>query len=168
MLTFSCRVQYFEGGRDEVAAAYVQFLRPARARDGGIERRHVPVRKRDALLLTLAIHTSSAVMNSRDLIGGNNFYHFQPLLKMYDYLVMTGISDDEDIKQLKQFVKELRRSHVMSGAQHHELVERRLLGVYRAEQQVKAQKKELREQQRAFNDLKRKFNSLLEVCELTI
>ena len=46
--------------------------------------------------------TENAVMSCRDLIGGNNLDHFEPLLKLFDHLLVIGfINDDEIIEVLK-------------------------------------------------------------------
>lgn len=43
-----------------------------------------------------------AVMNCRDLIGGNNSDHFEPLFKLFDHLLIMGLfNDDELIEILK-------------------------------------------------------------------
>uniref|UniRef100_A0A1I7RX29 MIR domain-containing protein n=1 Tax=Bursaphelenchus xylophilus TaxID=6326 RepID=A0A1I7RX29_BURXY len=45
--------------------------------------------------------TENAVMNCRDLIGGDNLNHFEPLLKLFDALLVIGmITDDELIEVL--------------------------------------------------------------------
>ncbi|KAI6237110.1 hypothetical protein M3Y95_00230500 [Aphelenchoides besseyi] len=46
--------------------------------------------------------TENAVMNCRDLIGGNNLNHFEPLFKLFDSLLVIGmITDDEMIEVLR-------------------------------------------------------------------
>uniref|UniRef100_A0A914X500 RIH domain-containing protein n=1 Tax=Plectus sambesii TaxID=2011161 RepID=A0A914X500_9BILA len=44
--------------------------------------------------------TQRAVMNCRDLIGGDNLNHFEPLLKLFDTLLVIGLIDDEEMKDV--------------------------------------------------------------------
>lgn len=47
---------------------------------------------------SLADGVVRAVMNCRDLIGGDTLNHFEPLLKLFDYILVTGIMTDDDIR----------------------------------------------------------------------
>ena len=48
--------------------------------------------------------TCRVVMNCRDLIGGNNLNHFEPLLKLFDQLLLIGLTTDEDIRQFMMLI----------------------------------------------------------------
>lgn len=42
--------------------------------------------------------TEHAVMNCRDLIGGDNLNHFEPLLKLFDSLLVIGLITDDELE----------------------------------------------------------------------
>ncbi|CAB3399073.1 unnamed protein product [Caenorhabditis bovis] len=44
--------------------------------------------------------THHAVMNCRDLIGGDNTNHFEPLFKLFDNLLVIGLITDEELETL--------------------------------------------------------------------
>ncbi|KAE9549703.1 hypothetical protein FO519_007091 [Halicephalobus sp. NKZ332] len=49
--------------------------------------------------------TENAVMSCRDLIGGNNLNHFEPLLKLFDNLLVIGLITDDDIIEVLKLVQ---------------------------------------------------------------
>uniref|UniRef100_A0A914Z1U8 RIH domain-containing protein n=1 Tax=Panagrolaimus superbus TaxID=310955 RepID=A0A914Z1U8_9BILA len=49
--------------------------------------------------------TDNAVMSCRDLIGGNNCNHFEPLLKLFDALLLIGLITDEDIIEVLKLIQ---------------------------------------------------------------
>uniref|UniRef100_A0A915DIR8 B30.2/SPRY domain-containing protein n=1 Tax=Ditylenchus dipsaci TaxID=166011 RepID=A0A915DIR8_9BILA len=48
--------------------------------------------------------TLNAVMGCRDLIGGNNLNHFEPILKLFDSLLIIGLITDEDIVEVLKLI----------------------------------------------------------------
>ncbi|KAJ1347271.1 hypothetical protein KIN20_002292 [Parelaphostrongylus tenuis] len=48
--------------------------------------------------------TRHAVMNCRDLIGGNNRNHFEPLLKLFDSLLVIGLFDDSELETILNLI----------------------------------------------------------------
>ncbi|EPB70936.1 hypothetical protein ANCCEY_09971 [Ancylostoma ceylanicum] len=48
--------------------------------------------------------TRHAVMNCRDLIGGDNRSHFEPLLKLFDSLLVIGLIDDPELEALLKLI----------------------------------------------------------------
>ncbi|VDO40895.1 unnamed protein product [Haemonchus placei] len=48
--------------------------------------------------------TRHAVMNCRDLIGGDNRNHFEPLMKLFDSLLVIGVFDDTELEALLQMI----------------------------------------------------------------
>ncbi|KAK6049513.1 hypothetical protein COOONC_12982 [Cooperia oncophora] len=48
--------------------------------------------------------TRHAVMNCRDLIGGDNRSHFEPLMKLFDCLLVIGLFDDTELEALLQMI----------------------------------------------------------------
>uniref|UniRef100_A0A1I7XMG4 B30.2/SPRY domain-containing protein n=1 Tax=Heterorhabditis bacteriophora TaxID=37862 RepID=A0A1I7XMG4_HETBA len=48
--------------------------------------------------------TRHAVMNCRDLIGGNNLNHFEPLLKLFDCLLVIGLITDTELEFLLKLI----------------------------------------------------------------
>uniref|UniRef100_A0A158P902 Ryanodine receptor 44F n=1 Tax=Angiostrongylus cantonensis TaxID=6313 RepID=A0A158P902_ANGCA len=48
--------------------------------------------------------TRHAVMNCRDLIGGNNRNHFEPLLKLFDSLLVIGLFDDLELEAILNLI----------------------------------------------------------------
>ncbi|CAD6199567.1 unnamed protein product [Caenorhabditis auriculariae] len=48
--------------------------------------------------------TQHAVMNCRDLIGGDNTNHFEPLMKLFDHLLVIGLIDDSEIETLLKLI----------------------------------------------------------------
>ncbi|KHJ88239.1 hypothetical protein OESDEN_11971 [Oesophagostomum dentatum] len=48
--------------------------------------------------------TRHAVMNCRDLIGGDNRNHFEPLLKLFDSLLVIGLFDDSEMEALLKLI----------------------------------------------------------------
>lgn len=48
--------------------------------------------------------TEHAVMNCRDLIGGDNLNHFEPLLKLFDSLLVIGLIGDDELELLLKLV----------------------------------------------------------------
>uniref|UniRef100_A0AC34QR18 Ryanodine receptor n=1 Tax=Panagrolaimus sp. JU765 TaxID=591449 RepID=A0AC34QR18_9BILA len=49
--------------------------------------------------------TENAVMACRDLIGGNNLNHFEPLLKLFDHLLLIGLITDDDIIEVLKLIQ---------------------------------------------------------------
>uniref|UniRef100_A0A915IF17 Ryanodine receptor junctional solenoid domain-containing protein n=1 Tax=Romanomermis culicivorax TaxID=13658 RepID=A0A915IF17_ROMCU len=56
------------------------------------------VRLKSSLMECLTDATYRAVTNCRDLIGGDTFYHFQPLLKLFNKLLIIGSLNDDDLR----------------------------------------------------------------------
>ncbi|CAI5451931.1 unnamed protein product [Caenorhabditis angaria] len=52
----------------------------------------------------LKSETHHAVMNCRDLIGGDNTNHFEPLLKLFDHLLVIGLINDEELETLLKLI----------------------------------------------------------------
>ncbi|KAK6754198.1 hypothetical protein RB195_013289 [Necator americanus] len=48
--------------------------------------------------------TRHAVMNCRDLIGGDNCNHFEPLMKLFDSLLVIGLIDDPELEALLKLI----------------------------------------------------------------
>ncbi|KJH53391.1 hypothetical protein DICVIV_00329 [Dictyocaulus viviparus] len=48
--------------------------------------------------------TRHAVMNCRDLIGGDNRNHFEPLLKLFDSLLVIGLFDDSELEVILSLI----------------------------------------------------------------
>uniref|UniRef100_A0A8R1HP75 Ryanodine receptor n=2 Tax=Caenorhabditis japonica TaxID=281687 RepID=A0A8R1HP75_CAEJA len=48
--------------------------------------------------------THHAVMNCRDLIGGDNTNHFEPLFKLFDQLLVIGLINDEELECLLKLI----------------------------------------------------------------
>ncbi|PIC27807.1 hypothetical protein B9Z55_019948 [Caenorhabditis nigoni] len=48
--------------------------------------------------------THHAVMNCRDLIGGDNTNHFEPLFKLFDQLLVIGLINDEELECLLRLI----------------------------------------------------------------
>ncbi|VDM52160.1 unnamed protein product [Angiostrongylus costaricensis] len=48
--------------------------------------------------------TRHAVMNCRDLIGGNNRNHFEPLLKLFDSLLVIGLFEDSELEAILNLI----------------------------------------------------------------
>ncbi|EGT37287.1 hypothetical protein CAEBREN_31615 [Caenorhabditis brenneri] len=48
--------------------------------------------------------THHAVMNCRDLIGGDNTNHFEPLFKLFDQLLVIGLINDEELEFLLRLI----------------------------------------------------------------
>ncbi|KAK0411652.1 hypothetical protein QR680_005766 [Steinernema hermaphroditum] len=48
--------------------------------------------------------TEHAVMNCRDLIGGNNLNHFEPLMKLFDTLLVIGMITDDDLLEVLKMI----------------------------------------------------------------
>ena len=53
-----------------------------------------------------AMHTATrhAVINCRDLIGGSNLTHFEPLLKLFDSLLVIGLIDDNELEMILKLI----------------------------------------------------------------
>ena len=49
--------------------------------------------------------TENAVMSCRDLIGGNSCNHFEPVLKLFDALLLIGLITDEDIIEVLKLIQ---------------------------------------------------------------
>uniref|UniRef100_A0A0N4ZPH7 Ryanodine receptor 44F n=1 Tax=Parastrongyloides trichosuri TaxID=131310 RepID=A0A0N4ZPH7_PARTI len=45
-----------------------------------------------------------AVMNCRDLIGGNNLDHFEPLFKLFDNLLIMGLVNDDELIEILKYL----------------------------------------------------------------
>ncbi|CAI4225083.1 unnamed protein product [Auanema sp. JU1783] len=52
----------------------------------------------------LQITTHHAVMNCRDLIGGSNLTHFEPLFKLFDALLVIGLIGDDECELLLKLI----------------------------------------------------------------
>uniref|UniRef100_A0A0N5AR96 Ryanodine receptor n=1 Tax=Syphacia muris TaxID=451379 RepID=A0A0N5AR96_9BILA len=48
--------------------------------------------------------TQHAVMNCRDLIGGSNLTHFEPLLKLFNSLLVVGLIEDDDLREVLKLI----------------------------------------------------------------
>ncbi|VDL84147.1 unnamed protein product [Nippostrongylus brasiliensis] len=48
--------------------------------------------------------TRHAVMNCRDLIGGDCRNHFEPLMKLFDSLLVIGLFDDSELEALLRMI----------------------------------------------------------------
>uniref|UniRef100_A0A9J2Q184 Uncharacterized protein n=1 Tax=Ascaris lumbricoides TaxID=6252 RepID=A0A9J2Q184_ASCLU len=48
--------------------------------------------------------TEHAVINCRDLIGGNNLNHFEPLFKLFNCLLVVGLIEDDDLKYVMKLI----------------------------------------------------------------
>uniref|UniRef100_A0A915B3X3 Ryanodine receptor n=2 Tax=Parascaris TaxID=6254 RepID=A0A915B3X3_PARUN len=48
--------------------------------------------------------TEHAVVNCRDLIGGNNLSHFEPLFKLFNCLLVVGLIEDDDLKYVMKLI----------------------------------------------------------------
>ncbi|MFH4985026.1 hypothetical protein AB6A40_011735, partial [Gnathostoma spinigerum] len=55
-------------------------------------------------MVALRSATEHAVINCRDLIGGDNRSHFEPLLKLVDALLVIGLLDDDDLKEILKLI----------------------------------------------------------------
>uniref|UniRef100_A0A1I7Z2U2 B30.2/SPRY domain-containing protein n=1 Tax=Steinernema glaseri TaxID=37863 RepID=A0A1I7Z2U2_9BILA len=68
--------------------------------------------------------TEHAVINCRDLIGGSNLNHFEPLLKLFDTLLVIGmITDDDVIEVLKMIHPSAFDEHYEPGTKQKGLTE---------------------------------------------
>ncbi|KAM3723537.1 Ryanodine receptor [Dirofilaria immitis] len=56
------------------------------------------------VMLALSSATEHAVINCRDLIGGNCLNHFEPLFKLFNSLLIIGIFDDDDMKNVLKLI----------------------------------------------------------------
>ncbi|EJW75004.1 hypothetical protein WUBG_14088, partial [Wuchereria bancrofti] len=52
----------------------------------------------------LSSATEHAVISCRDLIGGNCLNHFEPLFKLFNSLLVIGIFDDDDLKDVMKLI----------------------------------------------------------------
>ncbi|GMR59737.1 hypothetical protein PMAYCL1PPCAC_29932, partial [Pristionchus mayeri] len=59
------------------------------------------------VVASMTMATKHAVMNCRDLIGGSNLNHFEPLLKLFDALLVIGLIDNEEIEQVLKLIHPL-------------------------------------------------------------
>ncbi|TKR86982.1 hypothetical protein L596_011471 [Steinernema carpocapsae] len=48
--------------------------------------------------------TEHAVLNCRDLIGGDNLNHFEPLMKLFDTLLVIGMITDDDLLEVMKMI----------------------------------------------------------------
>ncbi|VDK67237.1 unnamed protein product [Onchocerca ochengi] len=56
------------------------------------------------VMSALSSATEHAVINCRDLIGGNCLNHFEPLFKLFNSLLVIGIFDDDDMKDVLKLI----------------------------------------------------------------
>ncbi|CAJ0581879.1 unnamed protein product, partial [Mesorhabditis spiculigera] len=56
------------------------------------------------VITALRSATEHAVMNCRDLIGGDNLHHFEPLLKLFDAMLVIGLFGDDEMEILLKLV----------------------------------------------------------------
>ncbi|KAL4003146.1 RIH domain family protein [Acanthocheilonema viteae] len=56
------------------------------------------------VMLALSSATEHAVINCRDLIGGNCLNHFEPLFKLFNSLLVIGMFDDDDLKDVLKLI----------------------------------------------------------------
>ncbi|GMS80971.1 hypothetical protein PENTCL1PPCAC_3146, partial [Pristionchus entomophagus] len=56
------------------------------------------------VVFSMTMATKHAVMNCRDLIGGTNLNHFEPLLKLFDALLVIGLIDNDEIEQVLKLI----------------------------------------------------------------
>uniref|UniRef100_A0A914BY34 Uncharacterized protein n=1 Tax=Acrobeloides nanus TaxID=290746 RepID=A0A914BY34_9BILA len=55
---------------------------------------------KNQIMAAFRLTTENAVMNCRDLIGGDNLNHFEPLLKLFDNLLVIGMIKDDEMVEL--------------------------------------------------------------------
>ncbi|KAK6101668.1 RIH domain family protein [Brugia pahangi] len=56
------------------------------------------------VMSALSSATEHAVISCRDLIGGNCLNHFEPLFKLFNSLLVIGIFDDDDLKNVMKLI----------------------------------------------------------------
>uniref|UniRef100_A0A914H250 Ryanodine receptor n=1 Tax=Globodera rostochiensis TaxID=31243 RepID=A0A914H250_GLORO len=61
-------------------------------------------RLREHVMGSLRMCVHNAVMSCRDFIGGNNLNHFEPILKLFDTLLVIGLIKDSDIIEVLRLV----------------------------------------------------------------
>ncbi|EJD76290.1 ryanodine Receptor TM 4-6 family protein [Loa loa] len=56
------------------------------------------------VMSALSSATEHAVISCRDLIGGNCLNHFEPLFKLFNSLLVIGMFDDDDLKDVMKLI----------------------------------------------------------------